>query len=101
MYYLDKKMQESRAVIRSNRPKSKSKSEIMSKSVNNSLNLNLMSQNNSGLDSFNMNQDLRLRLEMVQDEKHEIEKKLKTVSLKNQRVDETKLKYENLLEQNK
>jgi hypothetical protein len=48
-----------------------------------------------------MNQDLRLRLEMVQDEKCEIEKKLKTASQRNLKVDETKLKYDNLLEQNK
>ena len=94
MYYLEKKLVESRAAIRSQRPKSKSKSVIHSH------NLGLISQN-SGIESFNMNQDLRLRLEMVQDEKCEIEKKLKTASQRNLKVDETKLKYENLQEINK
>jgi hypothetical protein len=38
---------------------------------------------------------------MIQDEKFEIEKRLKSQTLKNQKIDETKLKFENLLENHK
>jgi hypothetical protein len=38
---------------------------------------------------------------MIQDEKHEIEKRLKSQTLKNSKIDETKLKFENLFESHK
>lgn len=73
IFYLDKKLQEHRSTIKNFKPKK-------SKSVSN---ISLTSQPTTNIENFNMNQDLRLKLEIVQDEKHEIEKKLKNISLKN------------------
>jgi hypothetical protein len=79
---MEKKIAEVKDIIKGFKPSSKSK---VPGSISNTM-----------IDS-----DFKLRLEILTDEKHDLEKKLKNFTLKAGKMDDLRLKFESLQEQHK